>query len=145
MPANQSPNPKILTPDLRRNPHLLLAVMIGLCLIFVVSYAGRLAKLAAAEANVDHWQVRVQQAEDHTLRLIDEDAYVGSDAYIHQQARNELGLVQAGDALVIAIPSTPTPAVLKEAKGVEKKVVEKANWQRWLDLFVPTSTQPSSE
>ena len=139
MPVSRTPSATPSTANSPRTSHLALIVMIGLCLFFIVSYAGRVVQRTYLETEAVHWEAKIAQAEANTLALAAERSYVESDAYIQEKARNELGLVQPGDALVIVVPSTPTPVITPVAVEESVQNTEKANWQQWLDLFVPAA------
>jgi len=139
MPVSQSPSATLSTSNSLRASHLALIVMIGLCLFFIVTYAGRVVHRTYLESEVVHWTAKIEQAKENTLVLAAERTYVESDAYIQEQARNELGLVQPGDALVIVVPSTPAPVIMPVAGEESVPATEKANWQQWLDLFAPAT------
>ena len=139
MPVSRTPTATSSTTNSLRTSHLALIVMIGLCLFFIVSYAGRVMQRTYLETKVVHWEAKIAQAEANTLALAAERSYVESDAYIQEKARNELGLVQPGDALIIVVPSTPTPVITPVAVEESVQNTEKANWQQWLDLFVPAA------
>ena len=139
MPVSRTPSATPSTANSPRTSHLALIVMIGLCLLFIVSYAGRVVQRTYLEADTVHWEAKIAQAEANTFVLAAERSYVESDAYIQEKARNELGLVQPGDALVIVVPSTPTPVITPAALEESVQNTEKANWQQWLDLFVPAA------
>jgi len=139
MPVSRTPSATPSTANSPRTSHLALIVMIGLCLFFIVSYAGRVVQRTYLEAETVRWEAKIAQAEANTFVLAAERSYVESDAYIQEKARNELGLVQPGDALVIVVPSTPTPVITPAAVEESVQNTEKANWQQWLDLFVPAA------
>jgi cell division protein FtsB len=139
MPVSRTPSATPSTANSPRTSHLALIVMIGLCLFFIVSYAGRVMQRTYLEAEAVRWEAKIEQAEANTLILAAERSYVESDAYIQEKARNELGLVQPGDALVIVVPSTPTPVIAPMTVEESVQNRAKANWQQWLELFVPAA------
>ena len=116
MPVSRTPSATPSTTNSLRTSHLALIVMIGLCLFFIVSYAGRVMQRTYLETKVVHWEAKIAQAEANTLALAAERSYVESDAYIQEKARNELGLVQPGDALVIYTCNYPRGCGRKRAK-----------------------------
>ena len=138
MPTNQVANANLSTPHTPRNSRVKLVVLIGFCLIFVVSYAGRLAKKAQLETEAERWTARIEQANQQRLVLAAERDYVASNAYVQKTARDELGLAQVGDSIVLLVSITPTPAaplVAPQHSAIKSSSAE--NWRQWLAIFVP--------
>jgi cell division protein FtsB len=123
------------TPSQR--PLVLLALIIG-CLLFILGYTGRLAEQGRLRAEALRWEGRIAAAQQRQAELAAQLEYVRSEAYVHQQAREMLNLVQPGDELVILVEGTPIPPVIT---AVDETVTEPPhlvpNWQQWLDLFLP--------
>jgi cell division protein FtsB len=124
---------------------LVLFALIVFCLLFLVGYASRLAERARLQAEIAGWQARMAQAQQEQALLQAQLDYVQSDAFVHERARNELGLVLPGDELVIRLeqkaalpasaPATGEPAVRSAGKPT---------WRQWLDLFWPAQSVPSA-
>ncbi len=139
MPASKALSTNLSTPSPARNLRFALVILIVFCLIFIVSYTARLAKRAQLSAEAQHWEERIDQAHQKRLVLEAERQYVGSDAYVQKEARDELGMAKAGDAIVVVIPSTPTPLVAAVELQTEPttELAGQANWQQWFALFAP--------
>jgi len=115
----------------KRDPRLLWAIVLFLTLFFVVSYGERLATKSNLEAALVAQQVRLVEARQRQQRLQQELAYVRSDAYVEEAARNDLGMVQPGDELLIvvegkSVTTTATDALAPAATD------ETPLWQIWL-------------
>lgn len=142
-----------------RNPRVLLAVAGILCLLFAASYLGRLWELNHAQAGLALRKQDVQLAQQQQARLSDELAYVQSEEYAMQVARDELGQSQPGDQVLLVLPegavaSTAAPAAnpdepprgasmdiastesIELAATSDELTSQTANWQQWLSLFV---------
>jgi cell division protein FtsB len=141
MPTSKALNTNLSTPVPAHNSHLALGILIVFCLIFIISYTGRLVKRAQLSAEATHWEDRIEQATQQRLVLDAEHKYIESDAYIQKAARDELGMAQVGDTIVVVVPSLPTPPVpLTAIQGGEMKAAGQTNWQQWFELFVPKAT-----
>ncbi|RIK43870.1 MAG: hypothetical protein DCC55_04215 [Chloroflexi bacterium] len=120
-----------------RRPFVLLALILG-CLLFILGYTGRLAEQGRLRAEAARWEEQIAVSQQRQAELEAQLAYVRSEAYIHQQAREVLNLVQPGDELLILIEGTPVPptvTAMSEAGPAALQLVP--NWQQWLDLFLP--------
>lgn len=115
----------------KRNPRLLWAIVIFLTLFFVVTYGERLATKAQLETALVEQQARLTAAHQRQQLLQQQLAYVRSDAYIEEAARNDLGMVQPGDELLIVVEgksvTTAAPANVAPATTDTTPL-----WQRWL-------------
>jgi cell division protein FtsB len=97
--------------------------------------AYRLSRVVAALEE----EVAAMRAESEALK--ERLEYVSTDAYIEEAAREKLRWAESGDTAVIVLPkedreapvTTPIPSQ-RVLQGEE--VIEKPNWQRWLDLFL---------
>jgi cell division protein FtsB len=120
---------------------LALIVLILFGLFFVAGYAGRLAERARLEGELVGWQSRVVQAQGRQAQLQAQLAYVQSDAHIHKQAREQLGMVLPDDEVVIVVertPAAPTPTPLATpAPVVHAPAAETPVWRLWWELFLP--------
>jgi cell division protein FtsB len=121
---------------------LALFGLIAFCILFLLGYASRLAERARLQAEMLAWAGRIDQARQEQAVLGAQLAYVQSDAYIHEQARNELDLVLPGDELVIRIQPTPAPPVALQVE-VQPPVTPTTVpiWRQWFELFLPTQAK----
>lgn len=59
-------------------------------------------------------------------------ALVEDESFVEAQARNKLLLVKSGEGIVVL----PSKAYVSPERSIlEKKIDERANWQKWRDLF----------
>lgn len=116
----------------KRNPRLLWAIVLFLTLLFVVSYSERLATKANLEAALVEQETRLVEARQRQQALQQQLVYVRSDAYIEEAARNNLGMVQPGDELLVVIEGKSITATAADALA-PASTNERPLWQIWLE------------
>ena len=116
----------------KRNPRLLWAIVLFLTLLFVVSYGERLATKANLEAALVEQETRLVEARQRQQALQQQLVYVRSDAYIEEAARNNLGMVQPGDELLVVIEGKSITATAADALA-PAATNERPLWQIWLE------------
>jgi cell division protein FtsB len=117
---------------------LVLLLLIGGCLLFIVGYTGRLAEQARLQSEAVVWEGRIAAAQQRQAELSEQLAYVRSEAYVHQEAREALNLVMPGDELVVLVEGTAVPPAQRNVAGPSVTLVRPIpNWQQWLQLFLP--------
>jgi cell division protein DivIC len=99
----------------KRNPRLLWAIVLSLALLFVVTYGERLATNANLAAALVEQQARISEARQRQQALEQQLVYVRSDAYIEEAARNDLGMVQPGDELLIVVEGKSATTAASDA------------------------------
>ncbi|MFZ4663628.1 MAG: FtsB family cell division protein [Caldilineaceae bacterium] len=99
----------------KRNPRLLWAIVLSLALLFVVTYGERLATKANLAAALVEQQARISEARQRQQALQQQLVYVRSDAYIEEAARNDLGMVQPGDELLIVVEGKSATTAASDA------------------------------
>jgi len=122
---------------------VLLVALIGLCALFVFSYAGRSMQKAQLETNAAGWERQIAEARQKNQALTAERAEVESDAYVDKAARDELGWAKENDVEIIVIEPTVTPASVPGAAATEGIQDAAAGapesslpvWQQWLSLL----------
>jgi cell division protein FtsB len=119
--------------------HWILLGLVICCLLFIVSYMGRLSEQARLQAEIAFQETEIAQARARQAELTAYRDYVRSDAYIHEQARNVFNMVQPGDELIIAV--TPSEAVASNDDSPVHTMTTPSSpyWQQWLELFLPSS------
>ena len=146
MSLKQAVNPASADPS--RDPRPALIVLIVLCFIFIVTYVGRLAERAQMNAETARLEGQIAQAKVHNTELVARQAYVNSQAFVDEKAREALGLVKRGDEMIIALPPLASPVNADANTTVNTDlpplVIPEKNsspsqlpiWQQWVDLFV---------
>lgn len=115
----------------KRDSRLVFAIVIGICLLFVITYAGRLARKARLDSEIARWETKIEQSNKHQFALEAELRYVQSDAYVEKLAHDEFGMVKEGEELVVIVP-TDQHESLTPAIDLEKAVAEPF-WRQWLN------------
>ncbi|MFQ5874659.1 MAG: septum formation initiator family protein [Dehalococcoidia bacterium] len=119
----------------------IVAVVVVTIALFLAADFGRRAidayRLGRAVAALEE-EVAAMKTDNKALK--ERLEYVSTDAYIEEAAREKLRWVEPGDTAVILLSredkeapvTTPVPSHgILQGQGV----IEKPNWQRWLDLF----------
>jgi len=110
----------------------MILVAIVLLALLGFGYIERTTEQLAAQAELEQWEARVQEAKAQRERLEKELAYVQTDDYIDRQARTIFGWVRPGETPVEVIIEEP-PATSAQPAGQPAQV--KRPWQAWWDLF----------
>jgi len=119
----------------------IVAVVVATIALFLAADFGRRAidayRLSRVVAALEE-EVAAMRADNEALK--ERLEYVSSDAYVEEAAREKLRWVTPGDTVVILLPTedkeapVATPLPSQEVLQGER-VIEKPNWQRWLDLL----------
>ncbi|MBV7337819.1 septum formation initiator family protein [Chloroflexi bacterium TSY] len=123
----------------KRNPRLFLFILIGLCILFSVSYAIRLVERMRVSGQVELWQHRIEDAMLRQASLNRYAQFMTSDSYVESVARDELGLAREGDSVVVLIPPPNQNTEMDHAyneSDVAQSPLEISNWKLWMSLFV---------
>jgi cell division protein FtsB len=122
----------------RRAP-IIIFVLIGLLVLFAVSYVQRMAAKEAVDAQIVQLQADIQRAEHVHAVLLDEQEKVNDAAHIAAVARDDLGFMQEGDKPIVVIdaPVAPTPLPATGTSTARTPVRTEPNWRQWLDLLAP--------
>ena len=119
----------------------IVAVVVVTIALFLAVDFGRRAidsyRLSRAVAALEE-EVAAMRAKNETLK--ERLEYVSTDAYIEETAREKLRWVEPGDTAVILLSSEdkePPVTSPVPSHGIlqGEEVMEKPNWQRWLDLL----------
>ncbi len=108
---------------------LVAIVLLGL---LGFGYIERTTEQLAAQAELEQWEARVQEARAQRERLEKELAYVQTDDYIDRQARAIFGWVRPGETPVEVIIQEP-PAAAAQSAGQPARA--KQPWQAWWEFF----------
>jgi cell division protein DivIC len=112
----------------KRNPRLLWAIVLFLTFLFVVTYGERLATKTKLEATLVAQETRLVEVRQRQQALQQQLIYVRSDAYIEEAARNNLGMVQPGDELLIVVEgqsaAAPSPDALTPTTSDEPSLLQ---------------------
>lgn len=122
-----------------RSSRLLLFVLMGFCLLFIISYTSRLVEYSRSQALLSHWDERIEQAKERQADLVAQREFVYSDDYVDRIAREDLGLAKPGDNVIVVIPDAENTSGLTEAEisttDQPQDLIQMPIWQQWLELF----------
>lgn len=114
----------------KRNPRILWTIVLLLCLLFAISYGARLTAKAKLEAAIQQQLTRIDESKEHQVALQQQLTYVKSDAYVEEVARNQLGMIQDGDEVLIVVKGVNQPAPQPVADP--STTAQPPLWQEWL-------------
>jgi len=136
MSASPSPEPSV-QPNGSSRP--LLILLIAICTLMIVTYAGRLGERDRIEADIAAQQIRNEEAKVRTAALQEELDKVTQPSYVDEIARTALGMGQEGDVIIVAVaPDTESPAQ-PMAPSQDEQAPWQPIWRQWLKLFTPNS------
>ena len=114
----------------KRNPRILWLIVLFLCLFFAISYGARLTAMANLASSIQQQSARIAEAKQQQQALQQQLVYVRSDAYVEEVARNQLGMVQAGDEVLIVVKGVNQPTAQQTADPAT--AINPPLWQEWL-------------
>ena len=128
----------------QRGQHTLFFVLICFCLLFIASYASRVIEKGRVQQEVTLWEERIVEAKRQQAALVQERAYIESEGYIAEVARDELNLTKAGDKVIVVLPNSAPAAVETESiqpivqteLAADYASAEMPIWRQWLSLFM---------
>lgn len=124
-------------PERRRNPRLLLLLLVALCVVFAAGYFERLARLEQARQDITTMRHQVAASRQRHANLQAELERVQDPYYLALLARDDIGLVQEGDLPVVVYEGpTPTPSPAVESAS-PPEAEGQATWRQWLELIFP--------
>jgi cell division protein FtsB len=152
-PNNLPDDGPSVTPQQRTQFFIFL--LIGMCLVFAVSYTGRVLTKIRVDNAVVAQEGRNLTAMERSVELDGRLTYVQSDAYIEEKARGEFGMAQPGDKKVVILPQPntngtsaapsplvsppqPAPTTVRPAGPVPSPNLPDLSlpvWRQWLALF----------
>jgi len=118
-------------PLLGMSQWMILATIV-LLMVLGVGYVRRVTISQAAQAELEEWQQRVQEARLQRERLEKELAYAKTDLYIDERARVVFGWVKPGDVPVEVIVEDSKPS-RQEQQQIDQ--VMRSHWHQWWELF----------
>ena len=119
---------KILT-----DKRLIVVVIAVVLVLLLVDFNQRMVLLTRLRRQEKELTQKYAELES-TLAAIDEEiAYANSDQAVEKWAREEAGMIQEGDLLIVLLaPSNPIPT---EAPHQSVIVDEVQEWEIWHELF----------
>ena len=124
-------------PERRRNPRLLLLLLVALCVVFAAGYFERLARLEQTRQDITTMRQQVAASRQRHANLQAELERVQDPYYLALLARDDIGLVQEGD-LPVVVYEGPTPTPSPAVESVSPPEAEgQAPWRQWWELIFP--------
>lgn len=120
----------------RRNPRLLILLLVVLCTMFVAGYYERLARLDATRQAVVQMEQQVTASQQRNATLREERERLQNPDYLALLARDDIGLVQDGDLPVVIYEGRPTLATPSGGQTEMRRAPAMAPWQEWLELLL---------
>lgn len=120
----------------RSGRQVAVLVMALLTISLLVSFGEQVVQGARMEQRRRELEAEVGQLRAEHNQLEASAAYVESDVYVEQRAREMLNLAREGDTVVLpqlpppAPTATPAPAALPPPPAAP-------NWQKWWQAFFP--------
>ena len=105
----------------------LVVIIIGS--LIVVGLSRNIIRLLKSEKKVDEARLEVTQLETEQKELVERKAYLESDEFIEEQARNKLNMSQEGEQIVIL------PQEIGNNHASEVTSQELPPYRQWLQVF----------
>ncbi len=109
-------------------------VLIGVSLLFIVSLATNMIRLRNAGEKVGEVQDRVEDLKKERDGLEARAVAVEADRFVEQQLRDNLGLAQEGE-IVVVLPEDEILRKLAPKENKEEETLPNPNWKKWVNLF----------
>ena len=116
----------------KRDTRLLGIILALLCLLFVSTYAGRLARKTALEQEILRQEAKIEQSKEHQRALVAELRYIRSDAYVEKLAYDEFGMIRPNEEPVVMVPVIEADVPVVEP---EDSFPSLPLWRQWLARF----------
>jgi cell division protein FtsB len=120
---------------------VMFAVILAIALMLAVQFSSRISEERRLDEIRDTVQDEIELLSREQAELLDQLAFVGSDAYVEEWARSEGRMVRDNMVLVIPLPartvqeSQETQIAIGEAVNVETTLPEPEAWLLWWRLF----------
>jgi cell division protein FtsB len=146
--AAENPSSAPVTRKPRRqlsSTQVLFAVILTIALMLAIQFSSRIQDERELTAIRDTIEDEIELLRREQTDLIDQLAYVESDAYVESWAHSEGRMVRNGEVLVIPVPSTLTlqqntqTTVANANAEVHTTLPEPETWEVWWALFFDTS------
>ncbi|MBC8170426.1 MAG: hypothetical protein H7X77_02095 [Anaerolineae bacterium] len=122
---------------------IMFAVILAVGLLLAINFSSRIAESQTLFNAYDRVIVEKQTLEAEYTLLLTESAYVQSDAYVEQWARDRGKMIRSGEVLIVPVPAnmaaTPTPITEAASLQFDDGIPEPEPWQLWWSLFFDSS------
>ncbi len=111
-----------------------LIVSVLVFIFLISSFAKSLKRIKIGDSVIEKTKLKITKAEEENNRLEDQLKIMKSDLFIEKQYRDKMGLVKAGE-IVLVLPEPEIVKKLAPQMPVEEENIPKSNFQKWLSLF----------
>lgn len=126
----------------------MFAVILAVGLLLAINFSSRIAYSQNLLNAYDRVNAEIGTLDAEQTALQTESAYVQSDAYVEQWARDRGKMVRPGERLIIPVPAgvVPTATPLSEASTArfDDGIPEPEPWELWWSLFFDAPPPGSS-
>lgn len=112
--------------------YIYLGFFLGL--LFILSLARNVSKIARAGKRIDKAESRVEKLRKENEEMQRRLAEVRGEEYIEKQLRDKLGLAKEGE-IVVVLPDEETLRKIAPSVPEEEDVLPDPTWKKWLHLF----------
>ena len=149
-PIESAAESSSLAPESRKprrqlsSTQVLFAVILTIALMLAIQFSARIQDERELTAIRDTIEDEIDLLRREQAELIDQLAYVESDAYVESWAHSEGRMVRDGEVLVIPVPSGITiqqntqTTVSETIATVDTTLPQPATWEVWWALFFDT-------
>lgn len=115
-----------------RKNNLITIIFLVIGVVIIINLTGRIWQLWHQDNPLKEAEKRLEKLKEENAELKQKKAYMNSEKFIEEQARDKLNLAKENEAIVI-LPEEILK--LKTEENQEKEEKELANWQKWLEVF----------
>jgi cell division protein FtsB len=118
-------------------PKIVTIIVLTLVAILTIDFGRKALDNYHVQRRVEWLRQEVAAEAEENEALQARLAYVGSDAYVEEIARERLKMVKAGDKAVVLVPrSIDQPSATTPVAATQEPEKEpEPYWQQWWDLF----------
>lgn len=111
---------------------LIAFFLIAIGLIFVFNLTGSIWRLWQQDKPIEEAESKLERLKEENTELKRKKAYINSERFFEEQARDNLNLAKEDEAIVI-VPEDILN--LKDDEGNNDGGEELSNWQKWFEVF----------
>lgn len=140
----QQANRRQRRPRQLSSTQVMFAVIVAVGLMLAIQFSSRISSERELNSIRNTIQDEIELLRQEQAQLVDQLAYVESDAYVEDWARSEGRMVREGEVLVVVVAGNTSEQVQQEQvvipqANLETTLPEPENWELWWSLFFDTS------
>ena len=125
---------------------IVAATSIVACLVFIVSYSGRIVMDKKVQAKQEKLEQGVEKAKTFSATIQDQIEHIDSPEVVESYARSDRNMGKEGEQAVATLfmeETSPEPAEQNPAVEAETQDAESIpNWRLWWDFVITGGNQP---